>query len=53
MPMSKWVDQKTMVYLCNGILCSRNEVGPTLHDNMDLKSIMLSEINQVVEANAI
>ena len=34
-PISKWVDQKTMVHLHNGILCSREKEGtPTLWDNM-------------------
>ena len=36
MPISKWVDQKTMVHLHNGILHSRNKEGaPTLCDSMD------------------
>ena len=36
MPISKWVDQKTMVHLHNGILCSRKkEWPPTLCDSMD------------------
>ena len=30
------VDQKTMIHLHNGILCSRKKEGaPTLHDSMD------------------
>ena len=34
--ISKWVDQKTMVYLHNGILCSRKKEGaPTLCNSMD------------------
>ena len=45
------MDQKTMVYLHNGILFSRKkEETPTFCDSMmDLESIMLSEISQVVE----
>ena len=36
MPIGKWVDQKTMVHLHNGIVCSRKKEGtPTLHDSMD------------------
>ena len=35
MPISRWVDQKTMVHLHNGILCSREKGAPTLHDSMD------------------
>ena len=36
LPISKWTDQKTMVHLHNGILCSRKKEGtPTLCDNMD------------------
>ena len=34
--MSELVDQKTVVHLHNGILCSRKkEVTPPLHDSMD------------------
>ena len=34
-PISKWVDQKTVVYLHNGILCSRKKEGtPTVHYSM-------------------
>ena len=34
--ISKWVDQKTMVHLHNGILCSAKKEGaPTLCDSMD------------------
>ena len=33
---SKWVDQKTIVHLHNGILHSRKKGGaPTLHNSMD------------------
>ena len=33
---SKWMDEKTLVHLQNGILCSRKKEGaPTLHDSMD------------------
>ena len=36
MPISELVDQKPMVHLHNGILCStRKEGAPTLHDSMD------------------
>ena len=36
MPISKWVDQKTMVHLHNGILQSRKKEGaPTFPDNTD------------------
>ena len=36
MPISKWVDQNTMVHLQNGILRSREKEGaPTLWDSMD------------------
>ena len=36
MPISKWVDQKSMEYLHNGILCSREKEGaPTLCNSMD------------------
>ena len=36
MPISKWMNQKTMVHLINGIPCSRNNEGaPTLCDSMD------------------
>ena len=35
-PISKWVDPKTMVHLHNGILCSREKEGAyTLWDSMD------------------
>ena len=35
-PISKWMDQKTMIYLHDGILHSRKkEVAPTLCDSMD------------------
>ena len=51
MPISKWMDQKTMVHLHDGILCSRKIEGvPMLCDSMDGSgSIMLSEISQVVK----
>ena len=36
MPISKWVDQKTIVHLQDGILCSRKKEGtPTLCNSMD------------------
>ena len=36
MPISKWVDQKTMVHLHKGILHSREKEGaPTLCNSMD------------------
>ena len=36
MPTSKRVEQKIVVYLYNGILCSRKKEGaPTLHNSMD------------------
>ena len=36
LPISKWTDQKTMVHLHNGILCSRKkERAPTLCHSMD------------------
>ena len=35
-PISKRVDQKTVVHVHNGILCRRKKEGaPTLHDSMD------------------
>ena len=35
-PFSKWVDQKTMVHLHNGILCSRKKEGaPIIYNSMD------------------
>ena len=45
-PISKWVDQKTMVHLHNGILHSRRkkELIPFATTWMELESIMLSEI---------
>ena len=33
--MSKWEDRTTVVYIHNGILCSRNKGTPTLCHNMD------------------
>ena len=34
--ISKWIDQKTMVHLHDGILCSRKKEGaPTLWGSMD------------------
>ena len=36
MPISKWVNRKTVVHLHNGLLCSRKKEGaPTLWDSMD------------------
>ena len=36
MPISKWMDQKTVVHLHNGILCGRKKAGvPILCDSMD------------------
>ena len=50
MPISKWVDQKSMVHLYNGILRSRKkELLPFATAWMELESIMLSEISQVVK----
>ena len=35
-PISKWVDQNTVVHLHNGILHHKKEEGaPTLHNSMD------------------
>ena len=34
-PISKWMDQKTVVHLYNGILHSRKKGAPTLCDSMD------------------
>ena len=35
-PQGEWMDQKMMVHLHNGILCSRKKEGaPTLWDSMD------------------
>ena len=35
-PISKWVDQKTVVHFLNGILHHKKEEGaPTLHNSMD------------------
>ena len=49
-PISKWVDQKTMVHLHNGILHSRKkEAATTLHDSMELESIYANKINPVGE----
>ena len=49
MPIRKIVDQKTMVQLHNVILCSRKkELLLFVTVWMDLESIMLSEISQVV-----
>ena len=40
---------KTMVRLHNGVLHSREKEGaPTLHNSMELESIMVSEISQMV-----
>ena len=50
MPTSKGVDKKTMIHLHNGILCSRKkELLPFTTAWMELESIMLSEISQVVK----
>ena len=36
MPISKWVDQKTVVHLCYGILCSIKKGGsPTFYNGLD------------------
>ena len=36
MPISKWMDQKTVVHLHNGMLCSRKKEGTsTLCDSMN------------------
>ena len=45
------MDQKTMVHLHNGVLCSRKKEGaPTLMTAwMEPESIMLSEVSQVVK----
>ena len=50
-PISKWVDQKNVVHLHNGILCSRSkeELLPFVTAWMELENIMLSEINQTVK----
>ena len=50
-PISKGVDQKTVVHLHNGIVGSRKKEGaPTLRDSMmELESIMLSEIRQAAK----
>ena len=47
-PTSKWVDQKTMVHLHDRIPRSRKkkELLPFVAAWIELKSIMLSEINQ-------
>ena len=50
MPISKRVDPKSLVYLHNGILRSREkkELIPFATAWMKLENIMLSEISQVV-----
>ena len=49
MPISKGVDQKTVVHLHNGILHSRKkELLPFVAAWMELESVMLSEISQAV-----
>ena len=49
-PISKSMDQKTVVHVHNGILCNRKkELLPIVTAWMGLESIMLSEINQVVK----
>ena len=49
LPISKWMDQKTVVHLHNGILCSRKkELLPFATAWMELESIMLSETSQAV-----
>ena len=50
MPISKYVDQKTVVHLHNKILCSRKkELLPFATAWMDLESITLREISQAVK----
>ena len=49
-PLSKSVDQKTVVHLDNGILHSRKkELLSFATPWMELESIMLSDISQVVK----
>ena len=50
-PISKWVDQKTVVHLHNGILHTREKEGaPTLWDSMDgTGEYMLTEVSQTVK----
>ena len=49
-PISKRVDPKTMVYLHNGIYAAerKKELRPFVTEWIELESIMLSEISQVV-----
>ena len=50
MPISKLMDQKTVVHLHNGILHSRKkELLPFTTAWMQLESITLSEISQVMK----
>ena len=50
MPISKSVDQKTVVHLYNAITSSiKKELLPFTTAWMELESIMLSEINQAVK----
>ena len=49
-PISKWIDQKTVVHLHNGKLHSRKkEILPFVTAWMDLESTMLNEISQAVK----
>ena len=49
-PISKSMDQKTVVHVHNGILCNRKkELLPMVTAWMGLESIMLSEISQAVK----
>ena len=46
--ISRWVDEKDVVHLHNGILLShkKKEILPCVAEWMDLENIMLSEISQ-------
>ena len=49
-PISRWVDQKAVVHLLNGILfCQKKENLPFVIASMELENIMLSEISQLVK----
>ena len=46
-PISRWVDQKAVVHLLNGILfCHKKENLPFVIASMDLKVMNLSKINK-------